>query len=639
LAQAPPPAPQSTPATPSSSDSQSASSTQPAPVQTTITVTGKVETQTPASLVVLDPKKISEQPGINLDDRLRQVPGFSLFRRSSSIVANPTTQGVSLRAIGSTGASRTLLLWDGAPLNDPFGGWVYWDRIDPNFVDRVEIVQGPNTSVFGYEALSGTISMFSKEPQRDHASFSYFGGNEGTNELSGSYSNLWGPFALSTNLRAFTTDGYYIVPDDLRGTADDKANVRFVSGVIFLDYLGAADRLNVRFDTLAEERHNGTNLTHNSTSIGTISANYTHSWQNDQIAFIGDHTQEQFHSTYSSVSADRNSETQTAKQTVPANDWNGALYWHHHASAWNTVFGTDVDDTNGTSYDYSYNTHKLTPSGGTLIQRGVFGQADYRWDRVTFYGGMREQFTGLGSTFFSPNGGIAVGLGQFRLRASGYRSQRTPTLNELYRQFRVGNVITLANANLVPEQLAGAEAGFDWIRESNRLSVTLFDNNLSQLILNRTLTTTPTLITRQRQNASSGYSRGVQVGYSYTWRNWTADANWLFADARLSSGPRLAQVPKQQGTGGITYSRNSTLVSFGVRAFGLQFDDDLNQFLLPGYATLQLAAQQRIARNLFAQASFENLLDRQYLVALTPFPNTGAPRLWRIGLRWDGKLR
>jgi outer membrane receptor protein involved in Fe transport len=158
------------------------------------------------------------------------------------------------------------------------------------------------------------------------------------------------------------------------------------------------------------------------------------------------------------------------------------------------------------------------------------------------------------------------------------------------------------------------------------------------LILNRTLTTTPSLITRQRQNTSSGFSRGVQAGYSYTWKNWTADANWLFADARLSSGPRLAQVPKQQGTGGITYSRNSTLVSVGVRAFGLQFDDDVNQFLLPGYATLQLAAQQRITRNLFAQASFENLLDRQYLVALTPTPNIGAPRLWRIGLRWDGRI-
>jgi outer membrane receptor protein involved in Fe transport len=100
----------------------------------------------------------------------------------------------------------------------------------------------------------------------------------------------------------------------------------------------------------------------------------------------------------------------------------------------------------------------------------------------------------------------------------------------------------------------------------------------------------------------------------------------------------LPEIPKQQGTGGITYSKDSTLVSFGVRAFGLQFDDDLNQYTLPGYAALQLAAQQKLTHNLYAQASIENLLDRQYLVAMTPTPNTGAPRLWRVGLRWTGSI-
>src|SRR5205814_2367322 len=106
-------------------------------------------TESPASITVLDEKQLGEIPGINLDDRLRQVPGFSLFRRSSSVVANPTTQGVSLRGIGSSGASRTLVLWDGIPINDPFGGWVYWTRIDPSYIDRVEIDRGASTSVFG----------------------------------------------------------------------------------------------------------------------------------------------------------------------------------------------------------------------------------------------------------------------------------------------------------------------------------------------------------------------------------------------------------------------------------------------------------------------------------------------------------
>jgi outer membrane cobalamin receptor len=609
------------------------------PVRTTITVTGNVSTETPASMVVLDQRELSKTPGVNLDDRLRQVPGFSLFRRSSSLAANPTTQGVSLRAIGSTGASRTLILWDNVPINDPFGGWIYWTRIDPNFIDRVEMVRGANTAVFGYDAMGGAISLLAPPPQHQHLLVSYFGGNESTNELSGGYSNLWDRFGFSTNVRGFTTDGYYIVPDNLRGSVDDRANVHFVGGATYLDYLGDSNRLNLKLDILAEERHNGTQLTHNSTSLGTLSTKYTHSWENDQVAFVGYYTREQFHSTFSSVAADRESERLTSLQSVPIDDLGGALYWNHNNKRWNLLAGADVDDAHGTSNDYSYTTRILTKSGGTLLQHGLFAQADFMLGPARFYGGIRHQFTGNGQTFVSPNGGITVGLGDFRLRASGYRTERAPTLNELYRNFRVGNALTLANPNLIPERLVGVEMGLDWVRRNNRLSFTLFRNDLEELISNATLSTTPNMILRQRRNLASALSRGVEASYAYTWRNWTADLNYLFADARVSTGARLPQIPKQQGTGGITYSAKSTLVSFGVRAYGLQFDDDLNQYLLPGYAALQLAAQQRLTSHFYLQAAFENLLDREYLVALTPTPNTGAPRLWRLGIRWNGSIR
>src|SRR3954447_6070220 len=122
---------------------------QPAPIRTTVTVNGTISSQTPASISVLNNQQLQTIPGIELDDRLRQVPGFSLFRRSSGIVANPTTQGVSLRGIGSSGASRTLVLWDSIPINDPFGGWVYWTRLDPSYMDRIEVERGAPTSLFG----------------------------------------------------------------------------------------------------------------------------------------------------------------------------------------------------------------------------------------------------------------------------------------------------------------------------------------------------------------------------------------------------------------------------------------------------------------------------------------------------------
>ena len=625
------------------SQSSDQSATTPPPLQTTITVNDTLSTESPASIVVLNQQELQTIPGVNLDDRLRQIPGFSLYRRTSSVVANPTTQGVSLRAIGSSGASRTLVLWDSIPINDPFGGWVYWDRVDPAFISEVEVDKGASTSVFGDRAMGGTISMFSPLPEHENLFVDALAGNEGTADLSTAYSNTWGPWGITLNSRGFTTDGYYITPADIRGRVDDKANVHFATAEMVLDYAGAVDHLAIHLDILAEERHNGTELTHNSTGLGTLGGHYTHDWSSDEISILGFHTQEQFHSTYSSVSANRDVEALTAKQTVPVRDYGGALYWQHHGTTgpfkWNTVVGADADDTHGISYDYSYSTHVLTPSGGTILEHGVFGQGDVSIGPVRFFAGIRQQFTGEnGETFVAPNGGGAYGVRRFRFRASGYRSFRAPTLNELYRQFRVGDVLTLANPKLVPEGLTGVEAGFDWTGETMRVSLSLFRNQLENLIDNATLSTSPTLILRMRENFPAALSRGLEASVNRHWSHWSAEAGYMYADARLSTGQLIPEIPKQQGTAQLTYSTNSTLVSAGIRVSGLEFDDDLNQFLLPGFATIQLMAQQHLTKKLSAVASMENLLDRTYYVALTPTPNIGEPRIWRVGLRWNGAI-
>jgi outer membrane receptor protein involved in Fe transport len=316
------------------------------------------------------------------------------------------------------------------------------------------------------------------------------------------------------------------------------------------------------------------------------------------------------------------------------------LYWQHHSQRWNTIAGADFDDTHGISNDYSYNTQMLTRSGGTLLAHGLFGQGDMSFGPARLFAGIRHQFTGLrGETFVSPNGGIVVGLKQFRLRAAGYRSFRSPTLNELYRSFRVGNALTLANPELVPEGLVGVEAGLDWNSESSSIAFTMFRNELNNLVDNATISITPRLILRQRQNFPSALSRGFEFNANHRWQHWRAEAGYMFADARLASGQRIPEVPKHQGTGQIIFSAGKTLIAGGIRSYSLVFDDDLNEFKLPGYAALQISAQQRLTDRLTAIVSVDNLLDRTYLVALTPYPNTGSPRLWRVGVRWSGSIK
>jgi outer membrane receptor protein involved in Fe transport len=610
----------------------------PDPVKTSVTVTEKISTETPANVSVLDRTGIEQSPGTNLDDRLRDVPGFSLFRRSSSLVANPTTQGISLRGIGSSGASRTLVLWDGIPANDPFGGWVYWTQFVPDEMNRVEISRGAATSVFGEKAMTGAIGVFSRAPERLHVLGQYEYGNQNTHDVTGGFSDAWPQFAFSGAVRAFTSDGYFIVPENIRGAADTKAGVRFVTADTHLDHYGSIGDFFFKVNMLAEERKNGTQFTHNSTGMGTVSLRYVKEMSHDSFSVMGFHTREGFHSSFDTVTNNRNTDRLSYTQTVPNDALGGAAMWQHHEATWNLLGGADVDRIGGTSTDHLIPTGQRI-GGGVQLQHGLFTQADVTLGSAKLFAGVRHTFAGQDSRFLSPSGGFVVGRKRLRARGSIYRSFRAPTLNELYREFRAGSTDTLANPLLKPETLWGAEAGFDVVGESSTLRVTAYRNSLDGLITNVTLSSSPTAIVRQRANAAAAISRGFEAEFRERWHNWSGNLQYLYAESRYVTGFRVAQVPKHQGIAQVLYHRDGTLASFAVRAYSYQFDDDLNQFRLPGFATAQMVLRQRMVKSLSAELTLENALDRVFYTAFTPTPNIGAPRLVKVGLLWDGKLR
>jgi outer membrane receptor protein involved in Fe transport len=616
------------------------------PVRTSITVVERIQTEAPAFVTVLEKEEVQQQPGVNIDDRLRSIPGFTLFRRSSSLVANPTTQGVSLRGLGSSGASRTLVLWDGIPINDPFGGWVYWTRVNPEELDRVEVSRGASTSVFGDRAMSGALALFSREAEPLRLTASYEGGNKDTHMTTLGFSHLWSRFAASGQVRGFTSDGYYIVQESRRGLADTRANVEFLAGDTRLDYLGATDRFFLKLDILAEHRDNGTLLTENSTGLGNIGAHYSKQWTSDTLSVLGYHTREAYRATFSAVSADRNTDRLTFLQRVPSEAVGAAGLWRRRGDDWGLLAGADMQRVEGTSTDTLIPVGRRE-GGGSQFQQGTFVQFDGGRGPAKVFLGARQQFTGRGTKFFSPNAGFAMGSGIWRVRGSVYRSFRAPTLNELFRDFRAGNAETRANRDLRPETMFGAEAGLDVVGEHGRLGITLFRHQISNVITNVTLSSTPTLISRQRQNAAEALARGLDLTWERRFASyWRGEVGYLFSDSRFSTGPRIPQVPRHSGMAQLTFLREGTLASAGIRSYSHQFEDDLNRFLMGGFATVQLSLRQRITRSLSAQLAVDNLLDREYVVGVTapaaanpPLYAIGAPRLWRAGLRWDGPLR
>ena len=112
-----------------------------------------------SSVAVVSGQQMRAEPGLTLDDRLHEVAGFQLFRRTSSWTANPTTEGISLRGLGSTAASRTLVVSDQVPLNDPFGGWIHWDEIPVLGIEEVRLLRGGAADLYGSSAIGGVVDV------------------------------------------------------------------------------------------------------------------------------------------------------------------------------------------------------------------------------------------------------------------------------------------------------------------------------------------------------------------------------------------------------------------------------------------------------------------------------------------------
>jgi outer membrane receptor protein involved in Fe transport len=594
-------------------------------------VRASIETPVASYVSTMSEEALEARPGVNLDDRLRDVPGFSLFRRSSSFVSHPTSQGVSLRGIGTNAASRTLVLYDGVPMNDPFGGWVYWTRFNPDTIEGVEIVRGAANSVYGDRAMGGMLSVLTPAPDARHVRMSAEGGNVGIADVRGGYSDLIGKFGFSTMARGFRSDGYYIVPEEIRGPVDTRADMDFVVGDARMDYFGNDQHLTFKANVLAEKRQNATRLRDNSSTIGTVGANY----RRGGLSVNGYHSRGKLFSSFTSVNATHTVENVTTFQKLTSEDSGGSVLWNHATQNWNWLVGADAHRASGVSRDTVVATGLQRLPGGRLWQQGVFVQSDVALgSRTRLYGGLRHDFADRGNDFWSPRGGIAISDGPRRWRASAYRSFRAPTLNEFTRDFRVGNITTRANAGLRPETTVGVDAGVDWRLSSLLTRTTVFWQSIEDLIGNITLVGGAAPI-RQRQNIGQATARGVEFDVQKAFRSFRVEAAYMFVDSQLDTNVWMPQTPKHQGSFQVLYSSGNTLVSAGIRAYSLQFEDDLNTFLMPGFASVQLLVQRRFGHGLSGLVGVENLLDRQYLAGFTPEPVIGAPRLLRAGLKWE----
>jgi outer membrane cobalamin receptor len=653
---------------------------EPAAVAETVTVTpARAELRlsaAPASVSVFDAKDVNNAAAQTFDDLLRQAPGFSVFRRSSSVVANPTTLGVSLRGAGASGASRTLVLSDGVPLNDAFGGWVYWDRVPRAAVDRIELVRGGSSDLYGSDALSGVINVISRPPTQRVINAETGYGNRNTADVTFFASDKWNNFSASVAGEAFRTDGYFLIAPEIRGTADDLAASKHRALILRLQNdWNASDSAFLRGSLFDEDRRNGTKAQTNDTASESLVAGgrfRTSEGSDWNLSLFAN--QQRYHQTFSTVAANRNSEALNRLQFVPARDVGASFNWSRVSFEKHLlVAGVDVRGVRGVSDETAIANNRattLSSAGGRQRRAGFFIQDLFsvspRWQLSVNarYDNWRDSsassvsrnlttgaitprfFPARSQDAFSPRLSLIFRpTEQFSLRASAYRAFRAPTLNELYRGFRVGDTLTNANPNLVAERLTGGETGMDWTPNRRvNARVTGYWTEIINPISNFTLSVTPTLITRERRNLGRTRSRGVEAESDFNISNyWRVSAGYLFADAVVRRAPQdvtleglwIPQVPRHQFTLQTVYSNPRYFTAaMQFRASGKQFDDDQNRLPLGGFAVFDVTVARPLARFVEAFVAVQNLFDERYSVARTPLESLGMPRMLRGGVRF-----
>ena len=640
------------------------------------------------SVAVLSQKQMQNAPGLTLDDKLHQVAGFQLFRRTSSWTANPTTEGVSLRGLGSTAASRTLVVSDQVPLNDAFGGWVHWDEIPALVIDEVKLLRGGSADLYGSSAIGGVIDVvpvmpgLSVTPQLERKGSGPDRGFGVSADASGASEDtaledllLTGVERRMTMLGAFTglkTGGYIPIAPAFRGTVDTPANVTAESGRVMLGTSPGRRGISTFLlgNVLNEARDNGTALQTNGTRLWRYEGGADGHGSSGNAAVRVYGSRESYRQSFSAIAVNRDSERLTKLQRVPVDELGFVVQGSRALGrAVTAAVGMDMRDIRATDDESVVGNVGFTTSTSAR-QRETGGYVDGIWQPKgwSVSGSVRVDsfrtfdarqvvsnaagvvgLPELDELVASPRVGLVRRLGKgFELTGTGFRAFRGPTMNELYRTGQVGQQITKANDALLAERATGFEVGGEEVGRLGRLRGTYFWTEVNRPISAVLLSQTATSQLLQRQNLGQIRSRGVMLeGQTERWHGVDANFGYQLAFATVTAfntsslvqqnltGKWIPEVPRESVTAAVNYVVPRIASVHGVFSYtGMEFDDAANQFVLHPYARVDVSAERELGRGFSVFVGAQNVLNRTIDAGMTPLLTLAAPRLVQGGLRY-----
>ena len=631
----------------------------------------------------------NQSAGQSVEGILRAVPGLQQFRRSDSRSANASSQGVTLRGLGGNASSRAIVLLDGIPQADPFGGWIAWTALDGVNLRGIRVQHGGGGGGDGSGAIAGTISLYSDVAPK--AELSLAGGSYGSVDADANLGFKLGAGAVAINGNFGRSDGFIPTIEGQRGSADRAAPYQHQGvGIRAVVPLSHDTNLESSVRVFSDTRDRGlpfsTNTNDGADASVRLVNQYSAGLQWTALAYV---QMRNFASQFGGVSADRNTVTPTLDQfSVPSTGLGARVELRPQIGSnaelriggdWRRTIGQTRENATFVAGAPT----RFRTAGGKGDTVGAFAEGSWqpseallltlsgRVDRWALTGGFRrevniggvnpgsvrsdDRFANRSGTEGTGRVGFAfTPVSGWKLRGAAYTGWRLPTLNELYRPFRVGADATAANELLKPEHLRGGELGLDFDHVSSKISLNAFWNKVDDAIANVSQGAGPGTfpgvgfvgaggVYRRRENVGGIDSKGIELTGSQQLGSFTLGISYAYVDARVRSngiaaalnGKRPAQVPQHFVGGSFGWRDGVNAFNLSARYVSDQFEDDANSRKLAHAFTLDLVTSWRLMDNIILDLRAENIMNARVEAAVNNLGviERGAPRTLWLGIR------
>ena len=623
----------------------------------------------PVRITTITGTEIDLLPEFNADGLLELIPGVNIDRTNGIFSKN-----ASITMRGLNGTPRTLVLLDGVPLNKADGGGINWNRVIPEFLDRVEVAKGPTSSVYGGNAMGGVINLITSRPA------SKIQGQLKT--FIGSYGTIGGLFTLGgktgVGIKGFYYQvngfyrqgtGYIIVPESTRDSMDIKTALReyLVSGKVGYQY-GNKSYTEIEYSNYNDKRGDGFRVFEPGGGYNEYPTNAVRVTSNNKFGKVGllvsaFYQDEFYHRLSESLAAKKGNKYTlyiTDSRRIDEGFWSNLTYYGKHSMTY--TIGIDLRSGSVNGADTYYTSTDVLTNKGRMDFFALF--AEYEWhtfkQKLIILAGLRfdiarfhdgsfviteptslTDFMANYPTVFSnqtwhalsPKIGIKYLVNKsFNFYVLFARGFRPPMLDDMCKNGNVTKGFKLANPQLKPETIDNYEVGCDWQPFAGvvfRPSVYYSSGQNFQYFVN----TGDSINTGgdkdkpiiRRENVSRVSIIGAEIAIQWQiFKKVSLEAGYAFNDSRISefsspnddkdlSGKFIMEVPRNQGSAGIFWNNRIVQASLTCNYRDYQWSDDENTLKTPGYIIFDLKLGHTFFRQVNVNCIIQDIFNTRFL--------------------------